>query len=82
KLGLFSFSVTEEQRNLNKMWVMPAASLGVHFYRGMMPMEVNIKYGFGEIQEQYLDEFGQRLAVKKITRASSLKLSLVYSMSL
>lgn len=82
KLGLFNFAVTEEERTLNKAWVMPVASLGVHFYRGMMPMEVNVKYGFGEIQDQYLDQFGQRLPVKKITRASSLKLSIVYSMSL
>ena len=78
KIGLFRTATTEAEREMGKAWIMPSVSLGVHFYRGYSPMEVNIKYGFGPIETQQINEFGERIFPEKITRASSLKLSLVY----
>jgi len=78
KLGLFTIASTEEERNMNKAWIMPAVTAGVHFYRGSSPMEVNIKYGFGPIENQIIDGFGNRLKSRRVTRATSLKLSFIY----
>lgn len=78
KLALFKFASTEQEQELNKAWIMPSVSLGVHFYRGYSPMEVNIKYGFGPIERQTLNGVGDVIFPELITRASSLKLSFVY----
>ena len=57
---------------------MQAVALGVHFYRGSAPMEVNLKYGFGPIQNQKIDNFGQPIFGRRTTRANSIKLSFTY----
>jgi hypothetical protein len=76
KIGVLNFG---EDRNpdLNRAWIMPAVALGVHFYRGSSPMEVNLKYGFGPIQNQKIDNFGNEIP-GHTTRANSIKLSFTY----
>jgi hypothetical protein len=78
KIGLLNFSALESDGDLNPAWVMPAVTGGVTFYRGTNPIEVNLKYGFGPIQNQLVDQFGNRLDRRLSTRANSIKLSLVY----
>ncbi len=78
KLGLFNFSSEPQSSGINKAWLMPAVTGGVSFVRGISPVEVNLKYGFGPIQDQLIDGEGNRLTSKRTTRATSLKLSLVY----
>jgi hypothetical protein len=77
KIGVLNFG---EDRNpdMNRAWIMPAVALGVHFYRGSSPMEVNLKYGFGPIQNQKIDNFGQPILGRRTTRANSIKLSFTY----
>lgn len=77
KIGVLNFG---EDRNpdLNRAWIMPTVALGVHFYRGSSPMEVNLKYGFGPIQNQKIDNFGQPILGRRKTRANSIKLSFTY----
>jgi hypothetical protein len=42
-------------------------------------MEVNVKFGYGEIKNQRVDENGYPLLNgKRVTRASSIKLSVIY----
>jgi len=58
---------------------MPAITGGVQFYRGLSPVEVNVKYGFGKVQDQWVDQYGNKLTDgKRITRAYSLKLCFIY----
>jgi len=78
KIGLINFSSIEGDADLNPAWVMPAVTGGVTFYRGTSPVEVNLKYGFGPIQNQLVDQFGNRLTQRVSTRANSIKLSLIY----
>jgi hypothetical protein len=82
KIGLFDFQNQGQgsEEVPNNAWVMPAVSLGVHFYRGYNPMEVNLKYGFGPIETQRIDGFGNVLFPEINSRASSVKLSLIYLM--
>jgi hypothetical protein len=77
KIGVLNFG---EDRNpdLNRAWIMPTVALGVHFYRGSSPMEVNLKYGFGPIQNQKIDNFGNPIPGRRTTRANSIKLSFTY----
>lgn len=78
KLGVFNFGSEPQASGINKAWLMPAITGGVSFVRGISPVEVNLKYGFGPIQDQLIDGEGNRLTSKRTTRATSLKLSLVY----
>jgi hypothetical protein len=79
KIGVINLGNIGGEQPANKAWVMPAIQAGAQFYRGYSPVEVNIKYGFGKLQEQFIDQFGNRLLDgKKLTRASSLKLSITY----
>jgi hypothetical protein len=79
KIGIFNFGTVGAEQPNNKAWIMPSIQAGAQFYRGYSPVEVNIKYGFGQLQEQFIDQFGNRLLDgKKVTRASSLKLSITY----
>ena len=42
-------------------------------------MEVNVKFGYGKIENQLVDQYGNPLLDgKRITRASSIKLSVIY----
>ena len=81
KLGVFNFSSEPQASGINKAWLMPAITGGVSFVRGISPVEVNLKYGFGPIQDQLIDGEGNRLTSKRTTRATSLKLSLVYPLN-
>lgn len=79
KIGIFNFGTTGAEQPNNKAWIMPSIQVGAQFYRGYSPVEVNVKYGFGQLQEQFIDQYGNRLLDgKKVTRASSLKLSITY----
>ena len=82
KLGVLDLGFTEKISGVNEGWLMPAAIVGIHFYRGISPIEVNLKYGFGPVQEQFDDQFGSRLLDgKRNTRASSIKLNFVYTLN-
>ena len=79
KIGLLNFSSLSQNENINKSWVMPAFTAGAQFYRGLSPMEVNVKFGYGKIENQLVDQYGNPLLDgKRITRASSIKLSVIY----
>ena len=77
KIGVLNFGENKNP-DKNRAWIMPAVALGVHFYRGSSPMEVNLKYGFGPIQNQKIDNFGQPIFGRHTTRANSIKLSFTY----
>ncbi|MFT5055829.1 MAG: hypothetical protein ACI80H_000534 [Pseudoalteromonas distincta] len=77
KIGLLNFR-DDRNPDKNRAWIMPAVALGVHFYRGSSPMEVNLKYGFGPIQNQKIDNFGNPILGRRTTRANSIKLSFTY----
>jgi hypothetical protein len=77
KIGVINLD--QGNRDLNKAWIMPTTRVGVQFYRGYSPVEINIKYGFGPRQDQVIDGWGYALSSGKVVRrASSLKLSIVY----
>lgn len=79
KIGIIAPGASEAEQNGLRPWVMPSASLGIHFWRGSSPMEVNAKYGFGPLDEYRIDKFGQFLNEgPRTTRASTLKLTFVY----
>ena len=79
KIGLLNFSSLSQNENINKSWVMPAFTAGAQFYRGLSPMEVNVKFGYGKIENQLVYQYGNPLLDgKRITRASSIKLSVIY----
>ena len=79
KIGLLDFSSSVNSEQINKSWIMPAITAGAQFYRGLSPMEVNVKYGFGVIKNQTVDQNGYPLLNgKRVTRASSIKLSVIY----
>jgi len=79
KIGLLNFSSLSQNENINKSWVMPVFTAGAQFYRGLSPMEVNVKFGYGKIENQRVDQYGNLLIDgKRITRASSIKLSVIY----
>jgi hypothetical protein len=83
KLGLISVS-SESSSEGNKGWMMPAASLGIHFWRGTSPMEINLKYGFRSPESYYIDKYGEPLKdrfgnlTEGVTRANSFKVSIGY----
>ena len=82
KIGLINPGSSFEEREATKAWVMPTIAGGVHFWRGGSPMEVNVKYGFGRVQSYTVDKFGNKLSgFGRETRASSLKLTLIYLMN-
>jgi hypothetical protein len=78
KLGVFNLNSGLNDPNVNRAWIMPNVMAGISFIRGISPIEVNLKYGFGPIQDQLVDNVGNRLSNKRVTRATSLKITLVY----
>ena len=79
KIGILNLGTVGVERPSNRAWIMPTVQAGVQFYRGYSPVEVHIIDGFGKLQEQFIDQYGNRLLDgKKVTRASSLKLSITY----
>lgn len=59
KLGLIRLdNVDDPGTPKNSGFVLPVASLGFHFWRGVNPVEVNIKYGEGKTVDYYYDRYG------------------------
>ena len=78
KIGLLNLNPEFNRDNLSKAWIMPVTRIGVQFYR-VAPVEVYVKYGFGQRENQLIDGNGNDLNEGKIVRrASSLKLAIVY----
>jgi|TARA_B110000902_G_scaffold48063_1_gene54711 hypothetical protein len=78
KIGLINLEPALNSGNLNKAWIMPVTRVGVQLYRGS-PLELYVKYGFGQRVDQLIDGNGNDLNEGKIVRrASSLKLAIVY----
>ena len=61
KVGLLRMEEISNTTPDNKGWLLPVATLGVHFWRGYNPMEINIKYGAGRVKEYYHDQYGNEL---------------------
>lgn len=84
KVGLLRMGEATSGATANKGWILPVASLGVHFWRGYNPMEINIKYGTGNTQEYFRDKFGNELTddLGRVTsgkaKSSSFRLSVSY----
>ena len=85
KLGLIRIdNVDEPSRAPNRGFVLPVASLGFHFWRGMNPVEVNVKYGEGRTVEFTHDRYGDPitsaggLLSKASARSRSIRLSVNY----
>ena len=77
KVGIFDFG--SDSLNENRGWIMPTISGAFHFWRGNSPIEVNVKYGFGTEQQYRKNLHGEFLTSgPRTTKASSLKVSLVY----
>ncbi len=81
KIGVINVSSEPNTGVFNQIWGMPTARVGVQFYRGYTPVEIYIKYGFGRVQDQFIDGNGNNLIAGKLAkRATSLKLAIVYSL--
>ncbi|MCB0734786.1 MAG: hypothetical protein H6608_02155 [Flavobacteriales bacterium] len=61
KVGLLRMEETSSISAANRAWIMPVASISVHFWRGYNPVEINLKYGAGSTKEYYYDRFGNAL---------------------
>lgn len=83
RIGLISMG-TPDQNAPNKGWVHPVATLGFHFWRGLSPMELNLKYGAGGFVQYDTDLNGNPITndggilTTRQGRSSSFKLSFVY----
>ncbi|MBO6515801.1 MAG: hypothetical protein JJ975_04545 [Bacteroidia bacterium] len=85
KLGLIRLDNTSDPATPeNKGFVVPVASLGFHFWRGMNPVEINIKYGQGRPTEYSIDRYGDPilssngLFTKAIGKSRSIKIGVSY----
>jgi hypothetical protein len=84
KIGILRMEEVTSSMPANRGWVIPVATLGVHFWRGYNPMEINIKYGAGKIKEYYFDQFGNELTddqgrvTQGEAKAYSFRLSISY----
>lgn len=86
KLGLFDFA-SDVDKEADGGWIMPVTSMGIHFWRGSMPMEINLKYGFGTATRYYVDKNGDPLRdefgnlTSGLRKAYSFKLSFCYMLN-
>jgi hypothetical protein len=84
QIGLFGGDTDDKEEGLHKGFILPVASLGVHFWRGNSPFEVNMKYGSTKSETYRLDANGQQLLnqegdpISRTARGSSFKLSFLY----
>jgi hypothetical protein len=82
KLGLLNVA-GESEIVKNKGFVLPVASFGIHFWRNNSPVEINLKYGQGSIEEYDSDKYGASLRdqfgnlVSRNARSSSFRISFV-----
>ncbi len=84
KIGLIRLdNAGDPSSPVNKGFVVPVASLGFHFWRGVNPVEVNIKYGEGKTTEFYFDRYGDPIlsADGRLSKASAKSRSLRISVS-
>jgi len=84
QVGLLRMEEVSSSAPKNKGWILPVATLGVHFWRGYNPMEINIKYGAGTVKEYYFDQYGNELrddqdrVTQGKAKAYSFRLSISY----
>lgn len=79
KLAIINTDGDNRIKDANRGWIMPTFSASVHFWRGSSPLEVNFKYGVGNIGSYRTNSQGSPLPDgERITRANSIKLSLNY----
>lgn len=79
KISLFTTTSNQKLRDANEGWLMPVFSVGIHFWRGNSPLEVNFKYGRGPFTEYSRDRYSNPLSDgRRITSANSTKLSFIY----
>lgn len=79
KLAIINTDEDNRIKDANRGWIMPTFSVSVHFWRGSSPLEVNFKYGLGEIGTYDTNKQGSKLPDgERISRANSIKLSLNY----
>lgn len=88
KLPLLFQSNSSSDEVFRSGWVMPAVSTGLHIWRGNMPMEFNLKFGFGRLKAYSRDKNGEPIiddatlqSIERFSRAYSFKLTFVYPMS-
>lgn len=88
KLPLLFQSNNSADEVFRSGWVMPAVSTGLHIWRGNMPMEFNLKFGFGRLRAYSRDKNGEPIVdnttlqnIERFSRAYSFKLTFVYPMS-
>lgn len=88
KLPLLFQSNNSSDEVFRSGWVMPAVSSGLHIWRGNMPMEFNLKFGFGQLRSYSRDKNGEPIKdnttlkdIERFSRAYSFKLTFVYPMS-
>lgn len=86
KVGLIDVSGDPEPVN-NKGWIMPVGTMGIHFWRGIYPFEINVKYGVSSFQEYSVDGDGNPIQneagayISRKARASSFKITFVSLMN-
>ena len=79
KLALVSTEEVQAIKDANKGWIMPTFSASLHFWRGNSPIEINFKYGRGELRSYNTNFTGFPLPDgERLTRANSIKLSFIY----
>lgn len=83
RIGLLQMDAGSEDQAKNRAWVIPVATLGVHFWRGYNPMEINLKYGAGNVKNYYVDKFGTPLSdngsvAEGAAKSTSFRLSISY----
>lgn len=72
KTGLIRMDqVDEEGGAVNRAWVQPVVSLGIHFWRGYYPVEINLKYGVGQLETYYLNRYGQPILHNGVISSAS-----------
>jgi hypothetical protein len=60
RIGLFNLG-QDDYSGFKRGWIMPVASIGFQYWRGMMPMQVNLKYGLTPTTNYYVDRNGNTL---------------------
>ncbi|MFY0643308.1 MAG: hypothetical protein JXR19_02460 [Bacteroidia bacterium] len=79
KVALVSTDDIQAIKDANKAWIMPVFSASLHFWRGNSPIEINFKYGRGELRSYNTNYTGFPLQDgERFTRANSIKLSFIY----
>ena len=84
KIGLVGGEEDDKADGLHKGFILPVMSMGVHFWRGNTPFEVNVKYGTTKTVEYRFDSDGNPLKneagdlISRTGKGSSFKLTFLY----